>query len=197
MSESRQPRLLDDPYLEPFRDELQGRAAHVAAVERRVLAGCASLADAAAGHEFYGLHREADGSWVFREWAPNADAIALVGDFSAWEWSADYQLERINDNGDWEGRFPEGALRHHDLFRMRVSWPGGSGDRLPAYARRVVQDEQTKIFNAQVWEPDAPFEWRHPSPPAPDGLLIYEAHVGMAQEDPKVGSYLEFVEHEQ
>jgi 1,4-alpha-glucan branching enzyme len=187
--------LLDDPYLEPFAGHLKFRAERLAALEERLLDGAGSLGEIAAGHEFYGLHREADGGWVFREWAPNADAISLVGEFTGWEYSDQYQLEKINENGDWEGRFPADALKHHDLFRLRMSWPGGGGDRLPAYARRVVQDEHTKIFNAQVWQPEVAFEWRNDAPPAPDGLLIYEAHVGMAQEEPKVGSYLEFVEN--
>ena len=38
------------------------------------------------------------------------------------------------------------------------------------------------------------FQWTHRSPVAPDGLLIYEAHVGMAQEKPKLGKYHEFAE---
>ena len=44
-------------------------------------------------------------------------------------------------------------LRHGDLYRLRMHWPGGEGDRIPAYARRVVQDPNTLIFNAQVWAP--------------------------------------------
>ncbi|MGI9243395.1 MAG: alpha-amylase family glycosyl hydrolase, partial [Verrucomicrobiales bacterium] len=187
--------MLDDPYLEPFAGQLMARAERTAALESRLLDGGASLAEIAAGHEYYGLHRTGDGGWVFREWAPNAEAVSLVGDFSDWEDSDDYRLGRLNENGDWEGRFASSALKHGDLFRLRMHWAGGGGDRLPAYARRVVQDEHTKIFNAQVWQPERPFQWSNASPPAPDGLLIYEAHVGMALEEPKVGSYLEFAEH--
>ena len=181
-------RLLDDPYMVPFTDQLKARADRLRALESRLLDGAASLAEIAAGHEYYGLHRLEDGGWVVREWAPNAEGISLVGDFSGWEESAEYQLARINKNGDWEGRFPSTALRHGDQFRLRMHWPGGGGDRLPAYARRVVQDEHTKIFNAQVWQPAVSYQWRHASPPAPEALLIYEGHVGMALEEPKVGS---------
>ena len=186
--------LLDDPYLEPFAGHLKSRAGRLASLEARLLDGADSLSEIAAGHEYYGLHRSADGGWVFREWAPNADAICLVGDFNDWEETDDYRLQRINANGDWERCFTADALTHCDLFRLRMHWPGGGGDRLPAYTRRVVQDAHTKIFNAQVWQAEGTHHWEHPSPERPGELLIYEAHVGMAQEEAKVGSYLEFAE---
>jgi 1,4-alpha-glucan branching enzyme len=87
-------------------------------------------------------------------------------------------------------------LSHRDPYRLEVHWPGGSGDRIPAWARRVIRDETTGSFNAQVWHPAAPYQWRHGLPRRPTGpLLIYETHVGMAQEEPKVGSYGEFRQH--
>ncbi|MFT4549326.1 MAG: 1,4-alpha-glucan branching enzyme, partial [Verrucomicrobiales bacterium] len=186
---------MDDPYLEPFAGHLRRRAERLDAAEKRLLDGAAELNDIASGHEYYGLHRDLDGSWVFREWAPNAESMRLVGDFSDWQPSEAFRLQKINANGDWEGRFPADAMCHNNLYRLRLTWPGGGGDRLPAYARRVVQDEHTKIYNAQVWEPKHTYVWKNEAPAAPDGLLIYEAHVGMAQEEPKVGSYLEFVEN--
>jgi 1,4-alpha-glucan branching enzyme len=87
---------------------------------------------------------------------------------------------------------PRASLAHGTRYRLRVRWHGGAGDRIPAYARRVVQDERTKIFNAQVWAPPDAHEWRNPAPPAGGPLLIYEAHVGMAQEEERVGTYEEF-----
>ena len=101
-----------------------------------------------------------------------------------------------NEKGDWEAAIPIAVLQHGEFYRLRVRWNGGEGDRLPAFARRVVQDEETKVFSAQVWSPEAEFNWRH-KPVALDGrpLTIYETHVGIAQEEGKVGSYLEFAEH--
>jgi len=79
-------------------------------------------------------------------------------------------------------------------YLLHVNWPGGEGMRVPAYARYVVQDERTKLFSAAVWRPGRPYCFRHASPPVPAAPLIYEAHVGMAQEEPKVGSFTEFRE---
>jgi 1,4-alpha-glucan branching enzyme len=101
------------------------------------------------------------------------------------------RLRRL-PHGQWEGRFPDRSFAHGTLYRLRVSWEGGEGDRIPAYARRVVQDPRTGIFNAQVWEPDAAYAWRHSPPSAPVTPLVYESHVGMALEEPRVGSFREF-----
>ena len=149
------------------------------------------LATFASGHEFFGLHRSA-GGWMFREWAPASEAVFLVGPFSEWVEQERYALERIDADGTWQIELPLKSLNHGDLYRLRVHWPGGRGDRIPAYTRRVVQDEETKIFNAQVWNPAQPFAWEHPSPPRAAFPLIYEAHVGMAQERYGVGTYVEF-----
>ena len=76
---------------------------------------------------------------------------------------------------------------------MHVYWDGGHGERIPAWATRVVQDEQTKIFSAQVWNPAEPYKWektKFATPRKP--LLIYECHVGMSQDAEKVGTYDEF-----
>ena len=192
-------RLRDDSYLAPWRPALRRRAAAIAALERR-LAGSGSLADFASAHEFYGLHREPGEGWVFRELAPNATALWLVGDFSGWERRDGFRAERVEERGVWELRMPPGALRHGQHYRMELDWPGGGGPRLPAYVRRVVQDPASGIFSAQVWDPPEPYRWRTPDGPAASRRrterfpLLYEAHVGMAQEEPRVGTYREFRE---
>ena len=83
MNEEGRASLLDDPYLEPFSGHLESRAKRTGALEERLLDGAKSLADIAAGHEYYGIHRAQDGTWIVREWAPNAQAISLVGDFNS------------------------------------------------------------------------------------------------------------------
>lgn len=87
----------------------------------------------------------------------------------------------------------EGLLYHEDLFKLLVEWEGGSGERIPAWIRRVVQDENTKIFSAQVWNPEKPYVFKHKRfKPNVSPLLIYECHIGMASNEEKVGSYDEF-----
>ena len=190
--------LHDDPFLAPYRDALRRRADAFAQLERR-LAGTGTLADFASAHEFYGLHRDGAG-WVFRELAPNATALWLVGDFSDWKRLDEFRAERADPRGVWELRVAESALRHGQHYRMELDWPGGGGARLPAYVRRVVQDPATQIFSAQVWDPPVPYVWQSQDGAAATRRrterfpLVYEAHVGMAQEREGVGTYREFRE---
>ena len=185
-------RLEDDRYLDPYHSTIFGRREKALWIERRVTGGKVSLPDFASGHEYYGLHRSGS-RWVFREWAPNATGIRMIGDFTQWRESDEWALRRISDAGAWEIDFPGDALSHGDLYKLVVHWNGGQGERIPSYARRVVQDDTTKIFNAQVWEPGS-YAWKHPSPVRKDFVapLIYETHVGMAQEKYGIGSYDEF-----
>jgi 1,4-alpha-glucan branching enzyme len=184
-----------DPYLDAHRGDLTRRIAHIQFMRERVTSGSGSLLDLAGGHEYFGLHRTAEG-WIFREWAPNATAIYLVGDFSGWTEDPAFALVRNTADGQWSLDLPADTLHHQDLYRLRVHWADGAGDRIPAYARRVVQDPDTLIFNAQAWTPDTPYHWRCPDfrrsdePP-----LIYEVHVGMAQEAETVGTWRAFTAH--
>jgi 1,4-alpha-glucan branching enzyme len=185
-------RLLEsDPWLKPYEKIIRRRLINIAETEQRLTRGKMSLIDFAAGHAYFGLHFD-DEQWIFREWAPNATAIFLIGDMSGWQEKEEFALSALKD-GIWEIRLAADTFDHGDLYRLRIHWPGGSGDRIPAYARRVVQDRQTLIFNAQVWRPDLPYQWQCKNFQCPaDPPLIYEVHIGMAQEEGKIGSYQEF-----
>ncbi len=187
--------LAIDPWLQPFRQDLENRQ-RILQRRRSALAAPGESLDRASGaHRYFGLHRTPD-RWCFREWAPNATAVHLIGEFNHWEEAAPWRLQpAIGRDGVWEIELPADRLAHAMLYRLRIHWPGGSGDRIPAYARRVVQDPETLIFNAQVWHPDQPYAWQHEAfAPPPDPILIYEAHVGMAQEKEGIGSYREFAD---
>jgi 1,4-alpha-glucan branching enzyme len=185
-------RLIDkDPYLNPYAQIIQRRLSKIGQTQSRLTRGKMTLADFAAGHEYFGLHFVGN-QWIFREWAPNASHIFLVGDMTGWQNKNEFALTPLDD-GVWEIRLPAETFKHKDLYRLHIIWPGGEGDRIPAYARRVVQDPQTLIFNAQVWLPARPYQWRCRNFQNPSQApLIYEVHIGMAQEAEKIGSYLEF-----
>ena len=184
--------LNSDPWLAPFREKLRERSRRAIATVKRLTGGKSTLAEFASGHEYFGLHFR-DGEWVFREWAPNAVRITLFGDFSDWRKLPEYRLNRL-EHGVWELRLPAETVRHGMHYLLFMEWPGGSGDRIPAYARCVDQDKETGLFAATVWRPEQPYVFRHASPPTPAAPLIYESHVGMAQEEPKVGSFDEYRE---
>ncbi len=186
--------LLDDPWLSPFCGHIKYRAKNIIDVENRLTGGKISLADFSSAHEYYGLHLIKT-QWVFREWAPNAQAIFLIGDFSSWEESNEFQLNKIGKNGDWEIKLPEDSIHHGQHYRLRIYWEGGSGDRIPAYSRYVVQDPQTLVFSAQVWQPKKSYHFKSSSPGLYEQPLIYETHIGMAGEEEKIATFTDFKEN--
>ena len=184
--------LAADVFLRDFLPELQRRREYADIRERAITGYDRQLVEAVNDHEYFGLHRLQDGRWVFREYAPNAQSIVLTGDFSDWKIDQQYALA-LRKNGVWEGVFPANTFQHGTHYKMFVAYPGGCGMRIPAYARYVLQDGESKLFSAAVWEPEEPFKFTYPAPP-PAAPLIYEAHVGIAQEEAKVGTYREFAE---
>ncbi len=185
-------RLLDDPYLAPYQEVLQRRTDQADASAEKLSREPGSLTEFACAHEYYGLHFQGN-RWVFREWAPNASAIILVGEFSDWRKRPEFALHRLPRGDVWEGVWPANTFRHEQKFHLLVEWPGGEGERLPAYARRVVQDPDTHLYSAQVWRPPEPYAWKNTEWRVPKRVpYIYEAHVGMAQERAGIGTYDEF-----
>lgn len=180
-----------DPWLLQYTSVIESR--HRKYLAREIsLAGEKGLTGFALGYHYYGLHKT-DSGWVFREYAPNAISIYLVGTFNDWKESADYRMRRNGEAGDWEIILPGEALKHGDLYKLSITWKEGSGERIPSYATRLFQDDNTKIFSAQVWSPANSYHWKNNSFTAPDEpLLVYEAHVGMASEEEKTGSFREF-----
>ncbi len=186
--------LEKDSYLTPYAKKVRDRLGKIEATARRLTQHQGLLSDFASGHEYYGLHWRND-QWVFREWAPNATGIYLIGEMTNWREDDAFACRRINADGDWELRLAPDQLWHGLLYRLRMHWPSDSGDRIPAYARRVVQDRNTLIFNAQVWQPESPYQWQFPDfKSSQEPLYIYESHIGMATEEENVGTYRDFQE---
>ena len=179
-----------DPWLEPFKGAIQARHERIEGM-RRHIAGDGLLKDAVNNHLYYGLHRCDDGSWIFREWAPNATKIYLVGDFNNWKRTDAYAL-RPTGGGNWELSLPSIFLRHGELYKLFVEWPGGAGERLPSYVTRAVQDEVTKVFAAQVWDPAEKYVWKHGHAGKRPHPMIYECHIGMSSEKEKVATFEDF-----
>lgn len=185
--------LRNDPWLEPYAAAIEGRHEDVIRKMNELTAdNDGSLSGFANAYKYFGLHRDKKGDWIFREYAPNATQIWLIGTFTDWKDDDRYSLSPIG-GGVWEGHFPADFIRNGDLYKMRVEWNGGSGERIPAYATRVVQDSVTHIFSAEVYAPENPYKFKVKKfTPDTKPLLIYECHIGMAQQEEGVGSYEEF-----
>lgn len=187
-----------DAWLEPYRDRLRGRYEHYRWLRSKLPSGDL-LGSSSLGHLYFGLNRgERDGEtgvW-YREWAPGADALSLIGDFNDWVRGAN-PLAR-DEWGVWSTFLLDkeygSRLVHGSRVKVHVNTAGGGTDRIPAYIRRAVQDPESHEFVGQFWQPERPFDWSNTTPERIGGLRIYEAHVGMAQEEGKVGTFTEFTE---
>ena len=178
-----------DPWLEPYKGAIDARHGHILSDLEKLSRG-GGLSAAVNNHIYYPLHKEGE-SWVIREWAPNATRIYLIGECNNWKRTEAYAFSPVGE-GNWELRIPEMFLRHGDLYKLWIEWPGGGGERLPAYVTRVVQDPETKIFSAQVWAPQQSYKWKWRKPGRRPHPLIYECHIGMSSEEEKVSSFDEF-----
>lgn len=186
----------NDSWLSPFENAINGRHQAVINKAKELTGGnMKKLSDFADGYLYFGLHKEKK-EWVFREWAPNATKIYLIGDFNNWKEDEKFRLKEIEGTGNWEIKLPLRILKHKDLYKMKVYWEYGCGERIPAWCQRVVQDEKTKIFSAQVWNPRQKYVFKKENfKLKKDPLLIYECHIGMSQDAEKVGTYNEFREN--
>lgn len=185
----------NDPWLEPFNSIITSRHNGYLNKEKELTQNDKiSLSEFASGHDYYGLHKTPK-EWILREWAPNATNIYLIGEFNDWTRTESYKFEK-KDNGNWELRLPLDQLKHLYIYKLLVQWDGGEGERIPAWCRRVVQDPNTHIFSAQVWDPKQKYKFKIKNfKPDNSPLLIYESHVGMSTNDEKVGTYNEFTEN--
>jgi 1,4-alpha-glucan branching enzyme len=181
--------IKNDPFLRPFEETISYRI-EKAKIKENELKKNKKLSNFANAHNYYGLHKTSTG-WIYRDRLPAAQDVYLIGNFNDWQMDEQFKLIR-NKKGDFEIKLKPKTIKHLDLYRIYVKWSGGGGYRVPAYATRVVQDPHNYIFNAQVWEPDEPYVMKYKSPDKKGDILIYEAHIGMASEEGKVATYIEF-----
>lgn len=181
-----------NPQLKHYSSDIDLRMNLYKQTRDRLLQGKMTLKEFANGHNYFGFHH-IDGGWVYREWAPNAHMLYLTGEFNDWHW-LDNPMTRL-DNGVWELKLDgDNALWEGCKVKTIVDANGTRTEHIPLYAKRVVQDKQTLTFCCEVIDDAKPFKWTDKRFKGEDTLYIYEAHVGMAQEDGKVSTYREFAD---
>ena len=182
-----------NPQLLPFSGDIDLRMHLYHSTKDRLLVNGDTLNDFANAHEYFGIHH-VEGGWVYREWAPNAHQLYLTGDFNNWN-QTEYPMKRL-ENGIWE-LFLEGEKTLWEGCKVKTIVDANMTrtEHIPLYARRVVQDKETVTWCAEVVDDWKVFKWTDEEFTPADSLYIYEAHVGMAQEEGKVGTYREFAQY--
>jgi 1,4-alpha-glucan branching enzyme len=192
--------IQEDGWLDPYAHDVHDRFERYKKALKEIENAEGSLLNFATGHHYYGINfnNEKKG-WFYREWAPAAHSLYLTGDFNKWDRTS-HKLER-NEKGDWEIFLPYEEYKttfvHGSKVKVNIHGNNGSVDRIPAYIRRVIQDVTTYDFSGQLWFPESPFKWTDQNFEPAENVrqpIIYECHVGMAQEHGRVGTYREFTE---
>ena len=181
-----------NPKLMPYKCDIDDRIALLEETKKRILPDGGTLTDFANAHHYFGFHKLEDG-WVYREWAPAAHEMYLMGDFNGWDrWS-----HRMNGIGNgifeifisgretlWDDCRVKVIVKHYDRYL----------ERIPAYCKRVLQNPYDYTWSgAIVDEPE--YVWQKKNFKPQKKLFIYETHIGMAQEKEAVGTYNEFTEY--
>ena len=184
-----------DPWLESYEDHIKNRITKYKKDRKKLLSDAGDFTDFANGHLYFGFHRTNEG-WYYREWAPGADSLHLIGEFNDWN-PTSHPLSNIG-KGYWE-IFLEGSnsLSHGCLIKVKVTKDNKSLDKIPLYIKRVVQNSDTNEFCGQIYEPETPYKWtdKNFKVRKKHNLFIYECHIGMAQEKQRIGTFAEFTEH--
>ncbi|HEY7088574.1 MAG TPA: alpha-amylase family glycosyl hydrolase [Tepidisphaeraceae bacterium] len=195
-----------DPWLEPYSDALRARHSYFTAALDRINDNGGLLGAISQGHHYFGFNRGElwgkPGVW-YREWAPAALQLRLIGDFNNWD---RFGHPMVRDQwGVWslflaDEQFSN-KLVHGSRVKVTVVHDSSATmDRIPAYIRRVVAEQNTNHYVGLYWHPSEPYRWNHASPKLSlsgvghPGLRVYESHVGMATEENRVGTFNEFTE---
>ena len=179
-----------DPLLKTYQKDFDLRKQSFENKKKELLQGYASLKDFASGHLHFGFHKTENG-WYYREWAPAAQKMYLTGDFCGWDRYA-HPMEK-GENGEFTLFLPgKDALKDGQRVMAIVVTDGKELERIPLYIHRVVQDPKTVEWNGVIYDPAEEFVWTDGNFKPKKKLFIYECHIGMAQEEGKVGSYEEF-----
>lgn len=110
------------------------------------------------------------GGTTYRVWGPNAQTVAVIGDFNGWRARSGDQLEFNRRTGIWSGTIrgsrPRGAYQFliNDELRRR-----------DPYGRKVTEDEAKSAY----YDPED-YRWGDTHPPrhALEDVIIYEMHIG-------------------
>ncbi len=181
-----------DPYLKDYEKDILLRMENYKTKRKELLSG-KSITEFANAHKYFGFHHTENG-WVYREWAPAAEKMFLTGDFNNWDTAA-CEMQRL-DGGVYEVYLDgKDALIPGQKIQAIVWHNGQELRRVPLYATRVVQDKTTYLWCAELEEPNSAFNWQDSGFTPAKTPLIYECHIGMAQDKYDVGSYKEFIEN--
>lgn len=183
--------LKADPLLKPFKSDIELRMSRYYSIRNKLAPDGESLSSFANGHLYYGFQKTDEG-WAYREWAPNADEIFLMGDFNDWDESR-HKMQRLQ-GGNFE-LLVKGSIPHGSRVKIKIKAGNREFERIPLYCKRVVQERSSSNYNGVIWDPPRAFAWSDERFTPKRPLYIYECHIGMSGESECISSFYEFTEN--
>lgn len=189
-----------DGYIHLFEKEICRRYTVFSDALNRINNECGGLDKFSRAYEEYGINPQKDGSVYCHEWAPGADGLCLIGDFNGWNRTS-HAYKRM-PFGKWELHLPANSdgscpIPHGSILKVMVQKDGNTYDKLSPWARFVEcpNPKETTIYHQTFYNPPNPYKMQYPRPKRPEGLKIYESHVGISSCEGKVASYRHFADN--
>lgn len=186
--------FLEDPYLLEYKDDIIMRIERFQNKRADLLKTKMKLTSIADFHIKYGFKRTRSG-FIYRDWAPNAEAVYLTGDFNNWE---KLPLSR-NKDGDWEVEIKGlHTIENNSRIKTIIKANGQETYKVPMFINKVYQeqkDDGTLDFYGLMDNPKRKYKFKNKfSLPKDFKPFIYETHIGIAQEKEGIGTYEEFLD---
>ena len=189
-----------DPSLKPHEWCIKRRNDHFKKTLNEIEKNEKSLVDFAKSYENMGVHVMPSGEIKYREYAPGCKGVSLFGDFNNWNKEQYWAIR--NPFGCWELIIPsdngQPRIKHGQKIKANVVLQNNNWEtRNPIWSHYLIQNKESFIFDAVLWNPEKKYEWKYPKPhmSKPKTLRVYECHVGMATNEQKVGTYREFADN--
>jgi 1,4-alpha-glucan branching enzyme len=115
----------------------------------------------------------------FAVWAPNADAVSVIGDFNGWD-GRTHQMRKHVPSGVWELFIP--GMHSGDAYKFRVHALGSHSDRADPYGFGAEVPPRTASLvvdlDAYQWRDDEWMAGRAARNSLSAPINVYEVHLG-------------------
>jgi 1,4-alpha-glucan branching enzyme len=126
----------------------------------------------------------------FAVWAPDAESVAVIGDFNGWD-KESHLLKTRDSSGIWEGFLP--GVRQGDLYKynIRSRFAGYQADKTDPFAfhRQPPPETASVVWDlAYDWRDTDWMQHRRERQSLSSPMAIYEVHMGSWMRRPEEGN---------
>lgn len=191
-----------DPWLEPFQQGLIYRQKEFRKWYNQLNESEGSLLKFGDSYKTYGLHANQQTKEITcTQYIPEVEEVSLVGEFNDWNVES-HKLAKVNNFGLWSITIPpingQFAIPHDSKYKIAMKLPNGERIyRLDPWAQRATNTKQEVLYQGRFWNPPTSYQFKNQRPKIhrPQGIRIYEAHIGISTPEPTIGSYKNFTQN--